>query len=57
MNTINYLDKIWANRLIAKDKLWNEVPEVAKTSIREELQNRVNSNEITQEYMNKIIGA
>lgn len=55
--SVSYLDKIWANRLIAGDKTWDEVPEGAKQGVTEELQGRVNSCEITQERMNEIIGA
>ena len=55
--SVSYLDEIWANRLIAGDKTWADVPESAKHGVTEELQGRVNSGEITQERMDEIIGA
>ena len=50
------MDKIWANRLIAGSKTWAEVPEKRKEGVRQELEARVASGEITQEKMNEIIG-
>lgn len=52
-----YLDKIWANRLIAGEKVWTDVPEAAKQGVTEELALRVITGEITQERMDEIIGA
>lgn len=48
--------KIWANRLIAGDKTWDEVPQTRRASVKEELQKRVQKGEITQERMDKITG-
>lgn len=50
------MDKIWANRLIAGTKTWDEVPDNRKKAVKAELQNRVDSGEITQEEMDRIIG-
>lgn len=50
------MNKIWANRLIAGTKIWDEVPENRKSSVLEELNYRKENNIITQEQLNKIIG-
>lgn len=50
------MDKIWANRLIAGTKTWNEVPEKRKESVKAELESRVSSGEITEERFHEIIG-
>ena len=50
------MDKIWASRLIAGTKTWDEVPEKRKESVREELESRVASGEITEERFNEIVG-
>jgi len=47
--------RIWANRLIAGTQKWDDVPEDRKVLIKQELQNRVNNNIITEETMNNII--
>ena len=54
------LVKIWANRIIAGTKKYSECPEIYKdtefrTLVKEELQNRVASGEITEEYLATLI--
>ena len=49
------MNKIWANRLIAGTKTWDEVPDNRKKGVEAELQGRVDSGEITQEEMDAII--
>ena len=49
------MDKIWANRLISGSKLFSEVPESRKESVKAELQNRVRLGEITEERYQEII--
>ncbi|MBQ7609095.1 MAG: hypothetical protein IJU76_14190 [Desulfovibrionaceae bacterium] len=51
------MDRIWANRLIAGTKTWNEVPEKRKEAVLAELKARVDSGEITQERLDEIINA
>lgn len=50
------MNKIWANRLIAGTKTWDEVPESRKNAVLEELNYRKENNIITQEQLNTIIG-
>lgn len=50
------MDKIWANRLIAGTKVWEEVPEKRRKNVTEELAARVVIGEITQALMDEIIG-
>lgn len=50
------MDKIWANRLIAGDKTWEDVPERRIKGVTEELAARVVTGEISEETMNKILG-
>lgn len=49
------MEKIWANRLIAGDKKWSDIPEKRKTAVEEELLNRLENGEITQEKLDEII--
>jgi hypothetical protein len=41
--------KIWANRLIAGTKTWDEVPTSRKSSVKTELKKRVADNIITSD--------
>jgi len=50
------MNKIWANRLIAGDKTWDEVPESRKNGVKAELKSRVASGEITAERYEEITG-
>jgi len=47
--------KIWANRLIAGTKKWEQVPSGRKAAVREELKTRVMAGEITEEQMAEIV--
>ncbi len=51
------MDKIWANRLIAGTYAWADVPTKRKTGVFKELQARVAAGEITQEWLDALIGA
>lgn len=48
--------KIWANRLIAGTKVWDQVPDNRIDEVREELKNRVAAGKITAEKYEKITG-
>lgn len=48
--------KIWANRLIAGTKTWDEVPTNRKVAVLAELVDRVANGEITAEQYNEITG-
>lgn len=48
--------KIWANRLIAGDKTWSQVPEERKEAVRAELEKRVSTGKISQEKLEEILG-
>lgn len=48
--------KIWANRLIAGTKTWDEVPASRKTAVLTELKERVVIGEITAERYEEITG-
>lgn len=48
--------KIWANRLIAGDKTWDQVPEERKEAVRAELEKRVRSGKIRREKLEEILG-
>lgn len=50
------MNKIWANRLIAGDKTWDEVPESRKPGVKAELKLRVLAGEITPERYEEIVG-
>ena len=47
--------KIWANRLIAGDKTWADVPANRKASVKAELSRRVAAGEITREQLEGIM--
>lgn len=51
------MDRIWANRLIAGTKTWNEMPESRRESVKLVLEERVKLGIITKEQMDEIIGA
>lgn len=48
--------KIWANRLIAGDKTWSQVPEERKEAVRAELEKRVGAGKISREKLEEILG-
>ncbi len=50
------MNKIWANRLVAGTKVWEDVPASRKNGVLEELRNRVESGEITEERFKEITG-
>ena len=50
------MDKIWANRLIAGTKTWDQVPASRKNAVMAELKNRVENGEITAEKFEAITG-
>lgn len=50
------MNKIWANRLVAGTKFWNQVPASRKEGVLEELRLRVENEEITAERFEEITG-
>ena len=50
------MNKIWANRLIAGTKTWDQVPASRKDAVQEELRARVEDGEITAEKFEEITG-
>lgn len=50
------MTKIWANRLIAGDKTWAEVPDFRRNGIKAELAARVKADQITAEKYTEITG-
>lgn len=50
------MNKIWANRLIAGTKTWDQVPASRRTGVLAELRNRVANGEITAEQFGEICG-
>lgn len=50
------MDKIWANRLIAGTKTWDQVPQSRKDAVLAELKKRVENGEITAEQFETITG-
>lgn len=48
--------KIWANRLIAGTKVWEEVPAERKGDVLAELKNRVENGKITADKYTEITG-
>lgn len=50
------MNKIWANRLIAGTKTWDEVPAYRQSGIKDELAKRVAEGEITAEQYAEITG-
>lgn len=50
------MNNIWANRLIAGTKVWNEVPESRKDGVKAVLLERVEKGLITSEKYAEITG-
>ena len=50
------MDKIWANRLIAGTKVWDEVPANRRGGVKAVLQERVAKGVITAEQYAEITG-
>lgn len=50
------MNEIWANRLIAGDKTWANVPNSRKAGVKKALQGRVAAGEITEERYKEITG-
>ena len=50
------MNEIWANRLIAGDKKWVNVPASRKSGVKAVLKSRVESGEITAEQYKAITG-
>ena len=50
------MNKIWANRLIAGDKTWAEMPASRRSGVKAELAERVKANLITAEKYEEITG-
>lgn len=48
--------KIWANRLVAGTKTWEDVPSARKEAVLAELKGRVVIGEITAERFEEITG-
>ena len=48
--------KIWANRLIAGTKIWEDVPASRKAGVMEELRSRVENGSLTAEKFEEITG-
>ena len=50
------MDKIWANRLIAGTKTWDEMPASRRAGVKLELAKRVAEGEISEERYKEITG-
>lgn len=50
------MNKIWANRLIAGTKTWDQVPASRKDGVLEELKQRVEDGSLTAEKFEEITG-
>lgn len=50
------MNEIWANRLVAGTRIWEEVPASRKSAVRDVLAGRVERGEITAEQYVAIIG-
>lgn len=50
------MDKIWANRLVAGTKTWEEMPSSRRAGVKRELGKRVAGGEITAERYKEITG-
>lgn len=50
------MDKIWANRLVAGTKTWEEMPASRRADVKRELAKRVSEGEITAERYKEITG-
>ena len=48
------MNEIWANRLIAGTKVWDEVPDSRKNAVRTVLETRVKNEVITPEQYETI---
>ncbi len=49
------MNKIWANRLVAGTKTWDEVPTSRQAGVKAELLARVQDGEITAERYKEIV--
>ena len=50
------MNEIWANRLIAGTKTWDEVPDSRKEGVKEALAERVHKGELAAEKYEEITG-
>lgn len=50
------MDKIWANRLVAGTKAWEEMPASRRPGVKRELAKRVAEGKITAERYKEITG-
>ena len=50
------MNEIWANRLVAGTKTWDEVTPSRKSTVKEVLRSRVESETITAEEYEEITG-
>ena len=50
------MDKIWANRLVAGTKTWNECPDERKEAVRLELIRRIEIGDLTEVRYTEITG-
>ena len=50
------MSKIWANRLIAGTKTWDQVPASRRDGVMAELRERVENGKITAEQYEEICG-
>lgn len=50
------MNGIWANRLIAGDKTWDELPASRRNAVKAVLASRVEDNIITAEQYQEIVG-
>ena len=50
------MNKIWANRLSAGTKTWDDVPDTRRDDVLEELRSRVQSGKITAKKFEEITG-
>jgi hypothetical protein len=50
------MNKIWADRLVAGTRTWDEVPSSRKPAVQAILLQMVNDGEITEEKYQEIVG-
>lgn len=50
------MDKIWANRLVAGTKTWDEMPASRRPGVKRELAKRAAEGKITAEQYKEITG-
>ena len=50
------MNVIWANRLVAGTRTWDEVPASRREGVKEELADRVESGKISAEQYKEITG-